>query len=333
MGAEFPGASEDEAVDRRAWGWYRSQKEVSMSSSAFHVVYDGPGLASHELDVRTLAPALIALSDAFEEANTLVNGERAKITLNVKASFKTGSFGIDLSVVQGIKDSLVNFLSQKEVVAAATLVSLLGFAVMGKNGLLQVVKWIGNRRISKIEPQGSGVMRLYIGDKFIDTEEAVIQMLRSERIRRALDDAIRKPLEQQGIDAFGFTDDVTEKRIEYISKEEAVYYTAPVAEPEDLGESEYETTLQIISPTFQDNNKWRFSDGSSSTFYADMLDKDFLTQIDNHQILFGKGDIIRAVIRERKVLESGGVMRGERAILKVLDHRNAIVQLRLTDIR
>ena len=116
-----------------------------------------------------------------------------------------------------------------------------------------------------------------------------------------------------------------------ITKQESAYYSAPKAEPEDLGTSEYDTTLQIIGITFQDKNKWRFSDGISNTFYADMLDTDFLAKIDSHAILFGKGDIIRARIREAKIIDPSGTMRAERAVIRVYEHRNALVQLKLTD--
>ena len=123
----------------------------------------------------------------------------------------------------------------------------------------------------------------------------------------------------------------THEKNALISKEESLYYTAPKVAPEDLGASEYDTTLQIIGVTFQDKNKWRFSDGISNTFYADMLDDDFWAKIDNHAILFGKGDIIKARIREIKSIDTTGTMRAERAIIHVYEHRNAVVQLRLTD--
>ena len=147
-----------------------------------------------------------------------------------------------------------------------------------------------------------------------------------------MEDAIKKPLEHEGVDSFGFADSYEEKKtITVISKKESEYYTAPKASPEDLGSAEYETTLQIVGVTFQEKNKWRFSDGISNTFYADMLDSDFLAKIDSHAILFGKGDIIRAQVRETKLIDITGTMRAERAIVHVFEHRNASVQLKLTD--
>lgn len=304
-----------------------------MSTKTLYIAYDGPALASHEMDVRELAPALLALSTLFDETNSLLNKERAKITVNVKGSFKTGSFGFDLSVVQDLFQSLLNFGSKSEVQSAAAIATLLGFSIGGsvKHGLIQVIRWIRGRKIDKIEIKNS-VATLYIGDEFLEVEEKVLQLLKNEKIRKALEDAIAKPLEHEGIDSFGYTDSYKEEgAMVVITKKEATYYIAPKATSEELGITEYETNLQIIGVTFQDKNKWRFSDGISTTFYADMLDEDFLAKIDRHEILFGKGDIIRALVRENKIIDPSGTMRAERAIVQVFEHRNASVQLKLTE--
>ncbi|MFH1620779.1 MAG: hypothetical protein ABIB04_01705 [Patescibacteria group bacterium] len=53
--------------------------------NSFRISYDGPALASHEMDVRELAPALLAIGGIFEEANKELNGERVKVAVNMKA--------------------------------------------------------------------------------------------------------------------------------------------------------------------------------------------------------------------------------------------------------
>jgi hypothetical protein len=40
----------------------------------FHVVYDGPALDEHRMNIRDLAPALVAIADLFSAANTELNG-------------------------------------------------------------------------------------------------------------------------------------------------------------------------------------------------------------------------------------------------------------------
>lgn len=61
----------------------------------FRIVYDGPALETHEMNVRDLAPALLSLSDALEEAGKTLYGNKTVVSVKVNASFKAGSFGID----------------------------------------------------------------------------------------------------------------------------------------------------------------------------------------------------------------------------------------------
>ena len=93
-----------------------------MSKKTLYIAYDGPALAAHEMDVKELAPALLAFSTLFEEANSMFNGDRTKIAINVKGSFKSGSFGIDLSVVQDVFQNVLNFGSKQEVQSAGGFV-------------------------------------------------------------------------------------------------------------------------------------------------------------------------------------------------------------------
>lgn len=71
-----------------------------MSRTNFYVYYDGPALAEGLMDVRDLAPALLALGSAFEECNRVVNGERATLAVNIRSGFEKGSFGVHVDVYQ-----------------------------------------------------------------------------------------------------------------------------------------------------------------------------------------------------------------------------------------
>ena len=42
-----------------------------MAELAFDLEYDGPALASHEMDVKRLAPALFATAELFQEMNRI----------------------------------------------------------------------------------------------------------------------------------------------------------------------------------------------------------------------------------------------------------------------
>ncbi|ENW7463446.1 hypothetical protein ACFL9A_004807 [Salmonella enterica] len=111
----------------------------------FRIVYDGPALETHEMNVRDLAPALLSLSDALEEAGKTVYGNKTVVSVKVNASFKAGSFGIDLiaSSTSWFKQA-VDFFSGDSATAAANLIALIGFCPGPREkickGLIQLVK-------------------------------------------------------------------------------------------------------------------------------------------------------------------------------------------------
>jgi hypothetical protein len=94
------------------------------ASVQFSIKYDGPALATHEMDVRELAPALLALSSLLEESNRVAFGEAANVSVNVKGNFQGGSFQIDFSLLQSITDQIVNLFSGKELSATANLLQI-----------------------------------------------------------------------------------------------------------------------------------------------------------------------------------------------------------------
>ena len=61
---------------------------VEEMAEKFYVIYDGWALEHHLMDVRDLAPAMIAVNDLLSNANKALNGDKADLNLKVNASFK-----------------------------------------------------------------------------------------------------------------------------------------------------------------------------------------------------------------------------------------------------
>ena len=300
-----------------------------MSTQAFYVAYDGPALESNQMAVRDLAPALLALSDLFDETNRILNGGRADVRLDVKGSFKSGCFGIDFVVSQGLVDSLMSYLPGGVSVEDATAIAgLLGFTCRDLcSGLLHVIKWIRGRKITKVEMKERKAV-IFIDGDHLEVESVIIDLLRNTRIRQALESAITNPLEIEGIDSFGVVESAEDtSKMFVLTKNDAQSFKAPTVEDEQLSEREYETSLQLIGLSFQDKNKWRFSDGAA-TFFADIADPVFLQKINSHRAVFAKDDIIHAKILERQKLTKDGI-KTERSLIKITGHRSAALQLGL----
>lgn len=291
----------------------------------FHIVYDGPALQGHDMDVRDLAPALLAIGDALEQANRVVNGDRAQIQVKVKASFETGCFGVDFVLVQNFYQSSLSFLQSQPVVGTLALAGLMGVVRDASRGLIGLIRWLRGRKISKVEYLDDGKCRLVVEGESIEVEKGVIELLRDYKTRRSLERAIAKPLEKDGIDTFAARD--AEGDFEIIEKSERQYYYAPDPEEEELSDHEEVLNLQVVSPAFKEGNKWRFSDGASS-FYAEILDQDFLDRVDRNEEFFAKDDIFKVKLRKKQYLAADGV-KTDLFVEEILDHKSAAQRVQI----
>lgn len=98
---------------------------MPKDKATFTVAYSG--IDSSRMDIRQLAPALLALGDLLVAANKVLNGNRATITVNV-LPFRNGSFGIFIEVVQSLLDSIKGLLDASPVKDALGILEALGFS-------------------------------------------------------------------------------------------------------------------------------------------------------------------------------------------------------------
>ncbi len=304
-----------------------------MSNKAtFHIIYDGQALQNNEMDVKDLAPSLLALSDLFDEANHILNNGQTKIGLNVKASFKTGCFGVELTVVQDMLSSIKNLFKDENILNAATIATLTGFTLKDivKPTLISFIKWLRNRKIKQVDILNNGLLRVVVDDESIEVEKKIIDLYRNFKIRKALESAIVKPLEKDGIDSFACSEDMPsngEKLFFSISKEEREYFIAVEPEDEQLEEVQTEVYLQLLSIAFQEDNKWRFTDGSNK-FHAEIKDLEFLQRVQCNEIAFRKDDLLKVILVMKQKITNKG-LRPDYQVSKVLEHRTIAKQMDL----
>ncbi|GGW23670.1 hypothetical protein [Vreelandella hamiltonii] len=304
--------------------------EATIEMERFHLVYDGPALQGHQMDVRALAPALLSVGNLVEQANEVLNGDRAKVYVNVNASFKTGCFGIDLDTTQSLMQKAIDLVSSNPVVSIGTICTILGLSARdGIKGVIAVVRWIRGRKITRIEPLSDGIVTLYINDEQLQVEERVLALIQDYKIRKALEGMIEEPLNHEGIESVSVMPRKGAEPVVHIEADEAAYFHAPAPEDEILDSLEYETNLQVANVPFHDGHKWRFTEGGGgNTFYADIMDFKFLERVQLNQERFAKDDILKArVRREQKMTVQG--LKAEYSILEVLEHRNAAPKVQL----
>lgn len=307
---------------RRARAYDRTvvqSKMMGMSNhEKFHVVYDGPALAEHRMDVRDLAPALIAIADLFTAANREVNGDKADVNVEVHASFKAGSFGIDLVAAQQVLAQIRDMFAGNNATAICNASAILGMVTGARVGLIALLRRLGGKKPVRIEQVGD-IARVWITEtETLEIESGVLKLYRSKIVRQSLEKTL-EPLEREGITDFGIvrgTDVVLD-----IKSDELPLFRASIDSEEIVSEATTRKLLQIESVAFKDGNKWRVHDGASQ-FYATIEDVDFLAKIDAGE-RFGKGDVLIVDLRQTQTVV-GAKLANDFAIVKVIEHREPL---------
>lgn len=136
-----------------------------MSKARFAIAYDGPALRDGTMDVRDLAPALLAIGQLFDAANAIINRDAAQIKVEVRATSR-GSFEIDFQLVQTLTRQLVGLLSGDEITAAIHLKELVvGTVILGTAGcvsLITLIKKLRGRKPDKLEKLDAEHVRVTI---------------------------------------------------------------------------------------------------------------------------------------------------------------------------
>lgn len=297
---------------------------ADMSATAhFSIKYDGPALVSHQMDVRELAPALMALSSLLEEANREIYPDGNEVRVQVKGNFKGGSFGVDLIALQSIKDQIVSLLTGPEASAVSTLFGILGGIGLVKGvyaGTIQLIKWLNGRKPTSITRMGDHeVVEIRTAESTETLEIDLIagKLYKSRLVRQSLAKVL-KPLECDGIDVFAAGRHGKAETV--IEKDDLAAFTDAAQEAEVASDSTMSRVLvQVESAVFKDGNKWRISDGTT-TFHAAMDDTDFIGRIDAGLERFGKGDVLVVDMRRVQLITDNG-LKSEWSIIKVHEHR------------
>lgn len=276
------------------------------------------------MDVRDLAPALLSLADACDAAGQALFGPKSKMVVNVKASFKTGSFGVDLSLVSSTIQSAIDWFAGKDGQALANVAVVLGGIGAFGGGLIGLLKWLRGRKIHQIDVHGD--KRIVItedNDKF-EIEEQVLILLQHREFREKLEKAL-SPLDRDGIETIAFGKDDSLDVV--ISKRERAYFITPPPMDEILFSEERTQAFSIANLAFQEGNKWRLYDGQATVFVS-IEDADFLYRVNTDKESFAKSDVLICRVRVTQWQTDAGV-KTDYTVLKVLEHKTHATQLKL----
>lgn len=311
-----------------------------MSSSSFRIAFEGSIFDQGEMDVRDLAPALLALGDVVQAANRVVNGDRAQATLKMKATSR-GSFvallSIDVSILTAITDLLdVVAANPERVTAANTLLDLLikaGTTVVGgvggTMGFLSLLKKLRGERPTSVVEQPDGGAVIVHNHTHLRIDRQTFALLQDVKTREAVESFGRRALTIKDVSKVRFEDTDSPAEVSLTKADLQSMQVPPAAQEETrVGTVDREVWLKIITSAFRDGYKWRFSDGGEKPFSADVEDVEFANSVLEGKVALSANDTLRCLVREEQHLGPNGLAKDIK-VLKVLEHIAGAKQLKL----
>ena len=294
-----------------------------MSRATLTITYDGEALRDGVMDVRDLAPALLAVGQLFDAANTALNGTEAEIKVQMRAT-GAACFSIDLQVVQSIVHKVTHIFAGEEATSAANLMTL----IFGGGGVFGLIRWLSGKNPKSVEKLDAGMARVTAENgTALNVPLAEIRLYSDIAMRVAIERVVAEPLAKPGIDRFEVRNETGD--VASVGKDEAIHFARPDMPDETITEDVRRAAYSIISLAFKEDNKWRLSDGASQ-ISARIADQAFLDRVEGNQIAFAKGDILICEVRVTATQTPSG-LKTDYVVERVVEHRPAMRQLRLFD--
>lgn len=290
---------------------------TESTTSKFTVKYDGKALRSHEMDVKQLAPALLALSKAFDRTQEYA-APGSRVALKAKAT-REGSFNIDLILY--VVNELEDMFTSDSTTAIVNAATIGGIFIGAVKGIGYIVRHGGKPTETKdagVDDNGIRLSELTFPDGTkLTTFEYSAELLKDEDFIKSLKDSTAPAL-TDGVDTVTFD---SEGESETVDAEDADGIATYSPEESSVDVSVVEMVVQALDLSFRDGGKWRVTDGIKTQFVL-LEDKEFLKRIDDGTEAFRKGDIYRVLMRVEKSLnEDGRLVARYIAVEKVLEHK------------
>lgn len=238
---------------------------ANMTTISFQAKFDGDAVKEHSMDVHELAPAMLALGDLCRQANYIMNGDRAKVNLLVKANIEQGSFQIEFEFVQSFFNQFQSLLAAADVKSAKDILVWIQILVPpgGALGLFGLLKWLRGRKpaaiteIKDIHETGNVTLQVEGDNNQITVNNNVYLMSQDRKILTAAGKVV-DPLQKPGYEKLEFKDN--EGAVSELSKSDARDISASCFTTDDEIEPQIlKARLITYRPTLDEDAKsWSF---------------------------------------------------------------------------
>jgi hypothetical protein len=305
-----------------------------MTKARFEIAFEGDPFDDGEIDVRDLAPTLLAFGNIVQAANKALNGDRADARLKVAATDQ-GSFVAALTMDVGWLTDMLDAVSAhpQRVVAAEQLMDLLikagGIMSGSAVGLFTAIKVLKGKRPEKVEPLGDGTTQITINQTTFVVDDRTVALLQDLPTREAVEDLGTKAARVDGLDSLRIGVDSGDADAVRLTRSDLQSLRVPPEPDEpDTDVTHRDAWLKIVSVHFRDGYKWRFSDGGERPFTAEMEDAEFQNKVQEGLLTLNANDAIRCRLREEQSLSASSLLKIV-YVEEVLEYRPGARQMSL----
>lgn len=294
----------------------------TMSVEVFSVEYDGIALERGMMNVRELAPSLLALGDLCQEANSVVNGSSAKVALEVRADFKKGSFDVHLQLVVSAFEQFRTALMGHPK-DAKEILEVLGFyagaATGAIKGVVALTKRLNRGKITETTSLGDGTTRIIVDHVHrLVVDDKTLELFTRSRVAKALE-AVTEPLTRDGVEVFQIRNNgKIEEKIEKADVPAFRSIPESLSQDEPLSDTSVPKTYEVVTASKNPDHIWRLSDGES-TITVHIKDEEFFSDIISDRMTVSLGDFLRVQIHSITALENGK-LKTTNTVTRVISH-------------
>lgn len=292
------------ALPRIRLGEFERGRQV-IDRAGMSMTYAGPGTDDGSIDVRHLAPGMLAMSDLLQTIARELNGPDQSVTMRLSLARRSNSYEAVFDLIRNHAD-----VAGGTLLAAAFTIRELRLMLFGKDGSLAAwsIEWFRELKAAPPDrpPQLPKRVWLRIGD---DGQVEVDPRL----FLRPLSELLQ-PMAGEDIETLTLRDEHAHE-IGELSHEhyEATRAALDVIEPPEIRHDEL--VVEIVQPVFEGDYQWRVRVGPIRV-QARMLDERFISDVRTGAVTFRHGDLYRVRLRTLEP-KSGQVGRARYEIVKV----------------
>jgi hypothetical protein len=232
--------------------------------------------------------------------------------LEVDANFRRGSFEFELIAVPLlVGNQLLGGFSIADIDRVLRWLGLIG---EGEDSLFGLLKRNGPKPVEVVGREGDSV-HVTIQGQHVTYNHQVIRLAQDPRIRRDVEE-VTEPVRSPGITEF--KSGAAAPNTVLADEATADQFIAPPTLEGTLTDSVVQMAMELIAPSFQEGNMWRFR-VNTSTIYATIQDEIFLAEVQSGDRTFGKGDFLVGQVRIQTYIDQGRV-KATYEITKVEQH-------------